>query len=316
VRGGALGVTRRDERGGDDDRERGDERSRRAVGLALGHGRHYARGVRRLSLSVDVDRVGRAFNRGGSGRGETEMSTFARCVRGFVAAALVAAGATACGGSATKTSVTKTSVTKTSSSPRDVPPSVPRSTTAASTTTTAPSLPGIPLLMLSVHDLPQGWTVGSDATSTGSFSCLDSYARPGGESARSQVSFRRGAKAGPVIGEVAGAFEPGRAVQAYDAAVRAFTSCKDVAITDNGHRIEGTIRALSLAPVGDASRGWQLEFTLRSADTTVTADIDVVAFRVGSYDGELLASDVGAPDMALVQRLAARAAAKLGDSTT
>jgi hypothetical protein len=235
------------------------------------------------------------------------MSTLAKRAGRFVAATVLVATAAACNGSTTKTS---------SSSPPAVPPSVPGSTAVATTTTTLPSLPGIPLLMLSVHDMPRGWTVSSDATSSGSFSCFDSHTRPVGEMARSEVSFRRGTKATPAIAEAAGSFTSPRAVQAYARLVRAFTSCKEVAITTNGHRIEGTIRALSLAPVGDESRGWQIEFSTPSGGVTVTFDLDVVAFRVGIYDGELIVSDLGAPDVTLVQSLAARAAAKFGDSTT
>ncbi len=190
----------------------------------------------------------------------------------------------------------------------------PTTKTTSETTTTLPSLPGLPLRMLNLHDLPGGWTVNNDASSTSTFSCLRSRTRPAGELARGQVAFRRAAKAVQVVAETAGSFSRVGAVDAYMTLVSAFDECTDVAVTANGHRIPGTLRALSVAAVGDASRAWQIEFSTEFGGVALSVFMDVLVFRVGSYDGELLSEDVQAPDLALFQRLAARAAAKFGDS--
>lgn len=139
------------------------------------------------------------------------MPNLLRRTSPFVVAALVLA---ACSGSTTKTS---------SSSPTAT--AVPATTTA----TTPP--PDVSLLMLSTHDLPAGWSVNHDATSTGSFSSFASIPkRPAGELARAEVTFKRDDKTVSRFAETAAYFRPARAVAVYSTALHAFSGCTDVSI--------------------------------------------------------------------------------------
>jgi hypothetical protein len=170
--------------------------------------------------------------------------------------------------------------------------------------------------MLSTHDLPAGRSVNHDATSTGSFSCFASIPkRPAGELARAQVTFKRDDKTVSHFAETAAYFRPARAVAVYSTALHAFSGCNDVSITANGQRISGTIGALSIPPVGDASDAWQIKFSAKATGVTVTLVLDVLLSRVGNYDLELIASQIGTPDVTQFERLAARAASRFTGSS-
>jgi hypothetical protein len=211
-------------------------------------------------------------------------------------AVVTAVALTACSGSTTKTSA--------STSP------------APTTTSTTVPLPDMRLRVLTLHDLPAGWTVNDFATGTGSFSCFAHLRKPPlGELARSEVSYRRGIKGPPGVAEAAGFFRLAPAIASYNALVNAFDRCQNLAIVENGVRVAGTIRALTVRAVGDVSRAWQIRLPTHADGVAATIEQDVIVFRVASYDGELIESDVGTPDVIEFQSLAAIAASRFRGST-
>jgi hypothetical protein len=161
--------------------------------------------------------------------------------------------------------------------------------------------------VLSVSDMPSGWSVDhSTSVSAPSNGCLTrimgiSHVAKG--LAAAQVTYTEGIS--PTLQET---LVSGRgATHRYNTYNGILNDCRRVSGDFGGTELTGTVGAMSLQTVGDSSRA----FAINLAAQGVTVGIDIVLFRVGQVDGDLVYEHPGPPATSTVQTLATIAVDKI-----
>lgn len=168
--------------------------------------------------------------------------------------------------------------------------------------------------LLSLSDLPAGWSVNNTGTSTttsglASSQCLAGLAKPPKGEVEATASFEHGNF--PVLEELL-ASGPG-ADAAYTTVANALAACKSVTLSAQGKTLKGTIGQMSFPSVGTESVAYSLGFTI----TTVNVGFDLVLFKAGGYDGLVGYADLGTPNITTAEAFAKEAVAKAeGQSVT
>ncbi len=212
-----------------------------------------------------------------------------RCSRGVLAGALIVLLA-ACGSNSPKSTTT------------------PAAHASAQAATTAPDLNAE---LLSVSDLPAGWSV-IPSTSSGSTEaeCLKNAKTVVKGTSKADAQFAGGSNGLPLVDEALG-YTPGQASKAMAAFSQVMAGCGHISVTSGGDTLTGTVGAMSFPAVADQSAAWQMNLSGTISGLSVTLGFDIVLFRRADSVGLIVYGDLGTPDILAVQTLVRDAAAKL-----
>lgn len=178
--------------------------------------------------------------------------------------------------------------------------------TWASAVTKAPTQKELRARLLTVSNLPIGWSVDNQPASGGEtlFPCLASFEEPKDEHF---VSVTTQFQDGPVPVFAERLTSSGSRVSGlFSSAVRALDRCRSVTL--NGQH--GSIGRMSFPLVGSASAAYAASFTYEGTP----AGLDLIIFRLGIYEGLLVYVDAGTPKVGAVEALVDRAVAKIADA--
>jgi hypothetical protein len=163
--------------------------------------------------------------------------------------------------------------------------------------------------LLSVSDLPDGWSVqkgnsggGSVSDLGGCFKGLSSRPQAVKGVTRAEIGFVDG-----IFPAAAETLEEGKIAAArYTSFEHTLSKCSAVSVTANGIKVSGTVGALSVPTIGNASAAYAINFTASGE----TLGIDLILFKEGSTFGLLSYESLGSPTAAAAESLAAAAAEK------
>jgi hypothetical protein len=164
---------------------------------------------------------------------------------------------------------------------------------------------------LSVSNLPAGWSVEISTSSggvTGS-ACLEHFKQARPHDTRIKVSFVDGT----VFPALSEELESGPNVSsAYGKFVASLDSCQKFTFSEGGNTYHGTVGAMSFPTVGTRSRAYSIDVTIEG----VAIGIDIVGFRVGRLEGDVIYGTVGTPDLGPFQSFVNEAIAKVEGKPT
>jgi hypothetical protein len=163
--------------------------------------------------------------------------------------------------------------------------------------------------LLSVSDLPAGWSVqkgnsggGSGSNLGGCFKGLSSTKHGVHGVVRAEVGFVDG-----MLPAAAETLEQGSTAAArYASFVHTLSKCSTISFTANGIKVNGTVGALSVPNVGTASTAYAINFTVSGE----TFGIDLILFKTSSTFGALTYEALGSPDASTAESFATAAADK------
>lgn len=227
------------------------------------------------------------------------------------AAAIMASAVTlaACGaGAKPVSSATHPSAAPTASA-------APATTVAPTTTTTKPA-PNLKAELLSLSQLPAGWSVASPPSKGGGGStlggCLPARRLSTTAKARAQVNYQGGSNGFPALQENIDYYSSAaRATAAASAFQKALSGCHRFAYSSGGDPVTGTLGQMSMPTLGTGSAAYQIGLTVKTASLSVTFGMDLVAVRQGQTVASVRYEDFGTPSVAAFEHLAGLAAGKL-----
>jgi hypothetical protein len=176
--------------------------------------------------------------------------------------------------------------------------------------TTAP--PDIQSLVLSISDLPTGWTEDNSPNNSSSLSCeppaMHNYIT------RADVTFDQGGGL-PVLIESLRYYNSATtssATTSFAIGVAALNACKTFTTTGSGTNYSGTLGAMSSPTYGDQSAAYNLNLTVQG----LNFNEGFVVVRKGNYIALVILGDIGSLDSATLQGFVTRAVAKIPAATT
>ncbi len=177
-------------------------------------------------------------------------------------------------------------------------------TSAAATTTNAQ----VKSKALALSDMPAGWSV--DNSSSGDVNnvggCLAGLQalkkKPPKGLARAEVKYTDGQLPSLLETVEAGKGSVGR----YNKLLGILNKCKSLSYTTGGVHVTGSVGAISFPRIGDSSHAFAMNLQAEGE----SAGVDLVLFRVGEYDGDLLYFDL-TPDPSTVQAFVREAVNKI-----
>jgi hypothetical protein len=185
-------------------------------------------------------------------------------------------------------------------------------TTAQPTTTTTAVYTTAELkpMLLTVADLPPGWSVdnSSNDSSSSAPKCFQDLEKVGtNDPAReAEIAFVQGSEGIPALMESLGAMTPAE----FDEGVGILNGCTDISFEADGQQIPGTIGALSIEKVGDQSAAWRMSFDVEG--TPLTFEFSVT--RVGSVGVLVGLADLGGVEEGLLDTMTAKAVGKISSA--
>ncbi len=166
--------------------------------------------------------------------------------------------------------------------------------------------------LLSLADLPAGWSGGAVSTSAAKVTdtpCLAHVAKNSRGWSYQTATFVEG-KSIPSLGEV---LATGAQVeQVWDRFGRALASCRSAALQFGHTKVEATVRRLAFPRLGRISSAYAWAFSLAG----IRLGFDLVLFQTNRYDGYLSFADLGQPATATVEAFARAALAKAQSGAT
>jgi hypothetical protein len=142
---------------------------------------------------------------------------------------------------------------------------------------------------LSLSNMPTGWSVDNSANSSSSgIPCLKPIKAPSKHEVKVAVSYADGSL--PAVQEVVAT--GGGVAASYNELNKILGACKTFTSSSDGHKVTGTIGAMSFPAVGSRSDAYAITINIEG----VSAGADVVAFETGKYVGVVLYEDLGTPD--------------------
>jgi len=162
-------------------------------------------------------------------------------------------------------------------------------------------------LLLTVSDLPSGWSI-DNSSSNGNGptpSCLSAYEHLRPNLTRADVEFWQDGSA-PVFleGVVAGGDD---AHLYYARATKALAGCSSISFTTQGLTLHGHMTGLSVPKVGNESRAYAFRFTFQGIPLFM--DIDIL--RQGELVGTTIFVDLGSSESGTFTQLTREAVNKL-----
>lgn len=162
---------------------------------------------------------------------------------------------------------------------------------------------------LSLSNMPIGWSVdnsssGGTSNLGGCLQNLQALGHPPKGITRVQVNFDD--QNLPSLQET---LEGGKgASNRYQRFVKILQGCKSISFTDSstGDQVTGSVGAMSFPTVGNSSSAFAINLSIKG----ISAGIDIVLFRVGDLDGDIVYGDLS-PDASVVQGFATEAVNKI-----
>lgn len=214
----------------------------------------------------------------------------------IVALSVIAAMASAC-------SSTTNGAASTNSKPG------PSSTVSspADTMTSGPSTADLRSQLLSVSDLPTGWSVDSSSSDDSAApACLRQVKAITHTAERAEAYFIKGTDL-PTLGDSIGNYASAAvARQKFTSATAILNACRDISFDLNGTHITGSLGAMSFPKFGDQSAAWQMTLSAEGE----TAGGDAVLIQKGQEMTLLLLLDLS-PSTDDLQAFCTTAVAKL-----
>jgi hypothetical protein len=197
------------------------------------------------------------------------------------------------------------------------PSSLTSGTTAAgaaassATPTTTARPPDLNAELMSLTDMPAGWSVDKSSSSgvstTGCFANIKEHFN---SKEKAEADYQDGSDGIPEFDEAL-SWLPGQSQQALAAITTALNGCGQVSFTSGGSKFTGTVGEMSFPTVGDQSDAWQVNLSGKVSGLNITVGIDIAVFRKGDTDGALIYDDLGTPDLATFEQLTNKAVAKV-----
>ncbi len=172
---------------------------------------------------------------------------------------------------------------------------------------TSPSPNALTSRLLSVSNLPSGWTAASPKTTTldlpGSGCLAGRTAKSAANETTGSVAFYEGSGL-PLLGDslVSGP----TVVSEFAKDVQTLASCRSLTFTQDKKKIHATITPIKLARVGSQSAAYTLDFSVSGLHVVA----DIVLFATSRYVGEVVYADTASPQPSAVAAYATLAAQK------
>lgn len=158
--------------------------------------------------------------------------------------------------------------------------------------------------VLSVSNLPAGWSVNnSSSSSSGDQGCLSDVRNPPKHELKATASFAQGTA--PILDEVLGAGPGSKAT--YSRLNRVLSSCKTYTVSDNGQSETVHIGAMSFPPVGQQSSAFALTLTVEG----INLGGNIVLFKADGITGAVVYADIGTPDITQTEAFVTEAVDKI-----
>jgi hypothetical protein len=182
---------------------------------------------------------------------------------------------------------------------------VPISVLGTVATAANASPPKLSAVLLSIDQMPMGWTVGPPSGS-GHVGCYGSEMEPKGikQTATAKASFEASSGLPEVVEQLA---TYTNAKTAYTKAVASLVACKSFSGTLNGNKTTGMVAQMSFPHYGDTSAAFAVNFTVQG--TTVYEDLLIV--RKGTIVMGIDEGDLGSVTVSQFQGFVKKAVAKL-----
>jgi hypothetical protein len=176
---------------------------------------------------------------------------------------------------------------------------------SAGTASAAGSKPNARSKLLSVSDLPAGWSVNHSSTSgSAGSSCLAALKSPPKGGSRATASFADHGSF-PVLSEVlaTGSNESAR----WSTVNKHLAECKSITLGSGTGSYKASLAATSFPTMGKQSAAYALTVVIKG----VNIGIDLVLFRTVSYVGVVEYGDLGTPSLSQAQMFVGRALGKI-----
>jgi hypothetical protein len=169
---------------------------------------------------------------------------------------------------------------------------VPAGLLSSFATAASASPPKLSAVLLSIDQMPTGWTVGPPSGS-GHVGCYGNEMEPKGikQTASASASFEASSGFPEVVEKLA---TYTNAKTAYTKAVASLVACKSFSGTLNGNKTTGTVAQMSFPHYGDTSEAFAVNFTVQG--TTAYEDLLIVrkgTIVMGIDEGNLASVNVG-----------------------
>ena len=188
-----------------------------------------------------------------------------------------------------------------SSSPNSA--STSTTTTAAAPVSTT-TVPDVSKYILSINDLPTGWSVNNDSSGASTGKCYSGLLKAASPLSFANVHFAQGGTT-PALSQILGYYSNGSAT--YAKLVSTLNACKSFTITVEGHSGKGTLGQLSFPPYGEQSTAYNA--TIDLAGFTLNEGFALV--RKGNYVTQVGLGDIGSLDTATLTKYVELAVNKL-----
>jgi len=195
-----------------------------------------------------------------------------------------------------------------------------KSTTGSSGTTTAPTsasaasgpIPNVNGQLLTLADLPAGWSVdNSPDTSSSTPKCFQDAKDPTTNAkAKAKAKFQGGSNGIPALEEGI-AYLPGQAQKVMTEFAQVMSGCGQIKFTDSGHTFTGSIGQMSFPNLGQQTEPYQVNLSTSASGLTLTLGLDLIAIRQGDEIALIYYGDLGTPDINQVQQFAQKAISKV-----
>lgn len=214
--------------------------------------------------------------------------------------------AAACGSNAPNSATTTPSAADASTKP----PAAHASTSAT------PPAPDLTAELLSVSDLPAGWSVvpSTDSSNSSTPKCLRALKTVAKATSKAETTFTDGSNGLPELDEFL-VYLPGQGKKAMKLVSQILAGCGQLSMTSGGQTLKGTLGAMSFPAVAEQSFAYQLNLSATVSGLSVTVGIDLIVFRKADTVAEILYGDLGTPDISVLQPIVWDAAAKLPTAT-
>jgi hypothetical protein len=160
--------------------------------------------------------------------------------------------------------------------------------------------------LLTISDMPSGWSVTNSSSNSAPPSCLAAFEHIRKTTPlQASADFEQGQV--PQFEETlvaAGA----KAASKYRTVISALSGCRNISFVDQGQTLTGQIVRMSLPSVGSQSQAFSMSFTYEG----IQLGFDIDVFRQGTIDGLTTLGDIGTPDVDLMTQLTQAAVNKLG----
>ena len=195
--------------------------------------------------------------------------------------------------------------------------STSETTGGGSTATSAASgppttLPDVKGQLLTLGDLPAGWSVDNSSNSSSSTpKCVQNAKSTAAfDKAKAEADFQDGSNGLPALDEEI-VYQPGHAQQTMAKFAQVMAGCGHIEWSVSGHTLTGTVGQMSFPNLGQQTEPYQINLSTSVSGLDITVGLDLIVIRQGDEIAIIYYGDLGTPDISQVQSFAEKAASKL-----